>query len=116
MSMRRPELLIDIGERLAEQLEEKGLGREQASDVAFDFTEFLRKHWGGAEIYFPKKSEHTLCQRDQDIYQDWRSGLDGVDLLRKYDLSVQRIGQIIRAMRAKRRQQVQERPLFGETG
>jgi Mor family transcriptional regulator len=116
MSIRRPELLIDIGERLAEQLEEKGLDRDQASDVAFDLTEFLRKHWGGSEIYFPKKSEHTLCQRDQSIYEDWRGGLDNVQMMRKYDLSVQRIGQIIRTMRASRRQRADGKALFDEAG
>jgi len=109
-----PELLRDGGEFLARRLEALGLEPEQAADTAFACMEDLRSRWGGAQIYIPKANHLDLSERDARIFEDWRKGEDLVVLMRRYDLTIQRIRFIVRAGRLARRQKTSSPALFPE--
>jgi len=104
MAVEYPEILTDVGEHLAEKLEERGMVPEQASDLAFAVTELLRRYWGGQEIYIPKAEHLEQAGRNQRIYEHFLAGWTFVQLNREFNLTEQRIRQIIRATRLSRRQ------------
>ena len=69
---------------------------ELAADVALAVAEHIRKDWGGQKIYFSKAEELALQQRDLDIYNCFNGRTsEMVALARQYDLSEERIRQII---------------------
>jgi len=104
MAVTYPEILADLGEHLAEKLEARGLQPEQASDLAFAVTEYLRRYWGGQEIYIPKAAHLEQSVRDQQIYEKFLAGWSFIQLNREFHLTEQRLRQIIRAARLARRQ------------
>lgn len=104
MAVEYPEILTDLGEHLAEKLEGRGMDAEQASDLAFAVTEYLRKFWGGQEVYIPKAEHLEQASRDRLIYEHFAAGWTFIQLNREFNLSEQRIRQIIRAARLARRQ------------
>lgn len=104
MAVVYPEILTDLGEHLAEKLEERGLEPEKASDLAFTVTEFLRRYWGGQEVYIPKAEHLEQASRDQRIYDHFLAGWTFIQLNREFNLTEQRLRQIIRAARLSRRQ------------
>jgi len=106
MPVEYPEILTDLGEHMAEKLEERGIKSDQASDLAFQITEFLRRYWGGQEIYIPKAEHLEQTSRNQRIYELFLAGWDFARLNREFNLTEQRIRQIIRAARQVRRQKV----------
>lgn len=110
-----PEMLLDVAEQLSTKLERYGLDREQAAEEAFQLTEFIRKHWGGQDIYVPKGREFELGQKYLRVYEAWRAEGFSLALSRREGLSMQRIRQIVRVMRMKRRQKVESTPLFPES-
>jgi len=109
-----PEILIDLGEILADQLTSGGCQPEQAADLAFRAIEHIRRQWGGQPIYIPKGQAYELSQRDQRIYEDWRLKGMSHELAHDHGVSMTRIYQIVRAQRLDRRQKATERPLFYE--
>ncbi len=104
MSVEYPEILTDLGEHLAEKLEARGMEPEQASDLAFVVTSLLRRYWGGQEVYIPKAEHLEQASRDQRIYEHFVAGWGFVQLNREFNLTEQRLRQIIRAARLARRQ------------
>ncbi len=114
MAVEYPEILTDLGEHLAEKLEERGMEAEPASDLAFVVTEFLRRYWGGQEVYIPKAEHLEQASRDRRIYECFLGGWTFVQLNREFNLTEQRLRQIIRAARLSRRQKtVQPSLLIG---
>lgn len=104
MAVEYPEILTDVGEHLAEKLEERGMEPESASDLAFVVTELLRRYWGGQEVYIPKAEHLEQASRDLRIYEQFLAGWSFVQLNREFNLTEQRLRQIIRAARLSRRQ------------
>ncbi len=104
MGVEYPEILTDLGEHLAEKLERRGIEPEQASDLAFSITEYLRRYWGGQEVYIPKAEHLEQAGRDQRISEHFAAGWTFLQLNREFNLTEQRIRQIIRAARLARRQ------------
>jgi Mor family transcriptional regulator len=104
MAVEYPEILTDLGEHLAEKLEGRGMGSEEASDLAFAVTEYLRRYWGGQEVYIPKAEHLEQASRDRLIYEHFAAGWSFIQLNREFNLTEQRIRQIIRAARLARRQ------------
>jgi Mor family transcriptional regulator len=111
MAVTYPEILTDLGEHLAEKLEGRGMEPEQASDLAFAVTEYLRRYWGGQEVYIPKAAHLEQAARDQRIYEAFLAGASFVQLNREFKLTEQRLRQIIRAARLARRIKVIQPPI-----
>lgn len=93
-----PELLSDVADHLTNVLSAHGIDRGLAESAAREAAEFLRAHWGGQNMYIPKGTLFELSERDLEIWNKW-NGTNVLDLCREYDVSKQRLYQIIAAVR-----------------
>lgn len=93
-----PELLADLADKLTEALVVRGLEREKAKEIGREAAEFIRTEWGGQLVYIPKGTLFALTQRDLEIWREF-NGHNHADLARKNNVTLQRIYQIVAAMR-----------------
>ena len=94
-----PELLADLADQVALKLTEAGIKRAVAADIGFAAAEHIREHWSGAPIYIPKGAAYGFTQRDLELYERF-NGCNHRQLAREYNLSIMRIYQIVKRVRA----------------
>lgn len=94
-----PEILADLADQVALKLAEAGIGAELAADIGFSSAEHIREHWSGQSIYLPKGVQYDFSRRDLEIF-DRFNGHNQPELAREYNLTVMRIYQITKAVRA----------------
>ena len=94
-----PELLADLAEQVAQKLAEAGVKPTVAADIGFSAAEHIREHWSGAPIYIPKGAAYSVSQRDLELYGHF-NGKNHRLLAREYNLSIVRIYQIVKRVRA----------------
>ena len=94
-----PELLADLADQVALKLCEHGVEPDKAADIGFFAAEHMREHWGGQPIYLPQGVQYDFSRRDLEIF-DRFNGHNHVELAQEYNLTVMRIYQIIKAVRA----------------
>lgn len=94
-----PELLRDLADQVALKLVEMGVDPEKATDIGFASAEHIREHWGGQPIYLPKGVQYEFSRRDLEVFEKF-NGHNHAELAREYNLTVMRIYQIIKAVRA----------------
>ncbi len=93
-----PELLVDLAQHVAHALVElAGLSEEKANQIGREVADRMAAHWGGQNIYFPMGLSYKLSQRDHQIYEEFM-GNNHSDLARKYNVSLQWIYKIIKAV------------------
>ena len=94
-----PELLQDLCDQVALKLVQFGVDPEKASEIGFATSEHMREHWGGQPIYLPKGVQYEFSRRDIEVFEKF-NGHNHAALAREYNLTVMRIYQIIKAVRA----------------
>lgn len=94
-----PDILADLADQVALKLSEAGIAPEQAADIGFSAAEHVREHWSGQSIYLPKGAQYDFSRRDLEIL-DRFNGHNHAALAREYNLTVMRIYQITKAVRA----------------
>lgn len=94
-----PELLQDLADQVAIKLVEHGIDMEKAADIGFSSAEFIREHWGGQPLYIPRGAQYEFSMRDMQVFERF-NGHNHAALAREYNLSVMRIYQIVKAVRA----------------
>lgn len=94
-----PELYADLADQVAAKLTDYGVNVEHAAEIGMGVAEHIRAHWSGQDIYFPKGIGYELSRRDVEIFELF-NGRNVQALARKYNLSVIRIYQIVKAVRA----------------
>lgn len=94
-----PELLADLAAQIGEHLVEFGITRDQAAEIGLKTAEHIRGHWAGAPIYIPKGAAYEFSRRDLVIFEKF-NGRNHAALAREYNLTVMRIYQIVKAVRA----------------
>lgn len=94
-----PELLADLADQIATRLVALGVVKEQAAEVGMETAENIRTHWSGHPIYIPKGSAYDFSRRDLEIFGKF-NGRNHAALAREYNLTVMRIYQIVKAVRA----------------
>lgn len=94
-----PELLADVAAQVGIVLADAGIDKEIAADAGLKAAEHLRTHWAGAPVYIPKGESYALTKRDLEIFEKF-NGRNHASLAREYNLTVMRIYQIIKAVRA----------------
>lgn len=94
-----PELLADLAEQVASKLMAVGLTPEKAADIGFSTAEFIREHWSGDRLYLPKGVTYVLARRDLELYERF-TGDNHSALAKEYNLTVIRIYQIVKRVRA----------------
>lgn len=106
MAVPYPEILIDLGELLSNRLLALGLSQEKAAEEAFEITEYVRKHWGGQDLYIPKGKHLELQEKYERVFEAWRARGFHPEITQEFDLSMMRLRQIVHSMRLARRQPV----------
>lgn len=94
-----PELLADLADQVAVKLVEAGIDLERAADIGFAVAEHVRNHWSGQSLYLAKGLHYDLSRRDLEIFERF-NGRNHEQLAREYNLTVMRIYQIIKAVKA----------------
>lgn len=94
-----PELLQDLADQVALKIAELGVDLEKAADIGFAAAEHIREHWGGQPLYLPKGVQYEFSRRDLEVFEKF-NGHNHAALAREYNLTVMRIYQIIKAVRA----------------
>lgn len=94
-----PELLQDLADQVGLKLVELGVDPEKAAEIGFASAEHIREHWGGQPIYLPKGAQYEFSMRDMQVFERF-NGHNHAALAREYNLSVMRIYQIVKAVRA----------------
>jgi Mor family transcriptional regulator len=94
-----PELLADLADQVALKIVELGTPMDKAADIGFAVAEHIREHWGGQPIYLPKGAQYDFSMRDMQVFERF-NGHNHAALAREYNLTVMRIYQIVKAVRA----------------
>lgn len=94
-----PEILVALRDELTEILTEAGAEPAAAKAIAFKAAETIRKKWGGLAFYIPKGRDWELTQRDYEIYRRFDNTNKHL-LCQEYDLTEQRLYQIVARVRA----------------
>jgi Mor family transcriptional regulator len=94
-----PEILADLADQIGQKLVEKRVcDPERAADIGFEAAEHIRRHWGKQPVYIPAGEAYDLSKRDVEIFN--RCNNNHAELAREYNLTVVRIYQIVKAVRA----------------
>lgn len=95
-----PELLLDLASHVAVKVKELcGVAPEKADAVGLAVADLMSCHWGGQLLYFPKGMARKLSARDLEIYARF-NGSNHADLAREFDVSLQHVYRIIKAVHA----------------
>lgn len=94
-----PELLMDLADQIAAKLAAMEIDMEKAVEIGFAVAEHIRENWSGQSLYIPKGMQYTFSNRDLEIF-DRFDGRNIQALAREYNLTVMRIYQIVKAVRA----------------
>lgn len=97
-------LIQDLSDKLADSAHELlGIEKDKAEIFAQAAALRVARDWGGQLIYVPMDLVGRLISRNEMLYREF-SGMNAYDLAKKYQLSVQQVYRIIKAMRAERTQ------------
>ena len=98
---RVPELVADLEAQAIACLMENvpTLDGQTAIIISKKLSQHLSCNWGGQLIYFPKNQGGKLDERDKQIYAEF-NGKNHQELARKYNLAVQQIYKIVKAVGA----------------
>jgi len=94
-----PELLADLADQVAARLVDNGVEIERAADIGLAIAEHVRTNWSGQSLYLPKGVQYDITRRDLEIFERF-NGTNHEPLAREYNLTVMRIYQIVKAVRA----------------
>ncbi|KMN37439.1 hypothetical protein VI26_03285 [Chromobacterium sp. LK1] len=103
-----PELLSHFCAVVADRLEKNGQTAKQASEIALGIMEYLRKEFGGQNVYFPMGITQSNEAKAIEILDKFYAGTTVQDLAYEYQYSIQWVYRIIADERARRRQEREE--------
>jgi len=91
-----PEVLCYLRDDLEAILTGQGVKEEEAKVIAYTATEHVRESFGG--MYLPKGRAADLDRRDREIGKKW-TGANKQALCKEYDITEQRLYQILARLR-----------------
>ena len=107
--------LSDLADSVATRLRRKlGMEAAEAADVGMAVAEDMRRLWGGLSVYICKGDAAGLEAKYGEIFEAYLKEGFSLDLCRRYDLSEQRVRQIVAHKRRARRQKAEPRQLLDE--
>lgn len=101
MEVRRAELFDDMIAHAAQILRELGVDQTAAEHAGTALADHLAEHWGGQVISIPVDFALRLSQREREILADHKAGMTRAELARKWKLTENGVGKLLR--RAQRR-------------
>ncbi|MBF0410990.1 MAG: hypothetical protein HQM10_26840 [Candidatus Riflebacteria bacterium] len=90
-----PELTQSVEDKLSEIMFRHGLSDVDVKSLSAEFISWMKDHFGGLQIYFPKGIYDEAKERASAIKNDYDTGLTLDSLSKKYKLTRQRIYGII---------------------
>jgi Mor family transcriptional regulator len=92
--------LIDAGSQI---LARHGTAPDAAAGIATEIACEVQRLWGGTSCYIPKTNILAQRARNAEIYKAWRDGDDYEDIAVRYNLTTQRVREIVKTEMFKRR-------------
>ena len=95
---RIPELIADLeAQACACLLSVAPVDKPTALHISKQLARHITANWRGQIIYFPKNVGGELDERDKQIYAEF-NGKNHQQLAKKYDLAVQQVYKIVKAV------------------
>ncbi len=94
-NLKGDDFLSDIRESSMLLMLENDVPEKQAAEITESLVKNMRESWGGLLIYFKKTVD--LTDRNYEIYNKY-NGQNRDAICREYDISIQRLYQIVRAI------------------
>jgi Mor family transcriptional regulator len=105
--------LADLADQVANRLRQKvGMSADAAAEIGLDVADDIRRMYGGVAVYVCKTDEAALSEKYEAVWQAWRRDGFHMGLCRDFDLSEQRIRQIVAVKRRENRQKAIVTPLL----
>lgn len=92
------DVILDLADHIKNMLEEHGIESSLADQCAISTADHLAKHWGGQNIYIPKRFGKGLIERNRKIYSEF-DGRNITELAKRYNLTDNAVYGIIRRFR-----------------
>ncbi|MDD5297551.1 MAG: Mor transcription activator family protein [Rhodocyclaceae bacterium] len=99
-----PEVLAYFAMILSQQLEDKGIEEKSADDIALSIMDRMKREFGGQTLYFPKDIQGATLLRNDALYDKFQRNEGTIEeLAHEFDISIQRVYQIINGTMERRR-------------
>ncbi len=96
-----PELIAELADLAARELEDVGLSPDQARDVGVRIADAFATSFGGILAYIPQNTAKRIAERDEEISRELGT-IDAQTLALKHGLCVQQIYRAARRAKARR--------------
>jgi len=96
-----PELIAELADLAARELEEVGLPQEQARDLGVRIADAFAGSFGGVLVYIPQNTAKRIAERDEEILRELGT-VDAQTLALKHGICVQQIYRAARRAKARR--------------
>jgi Mor family transcriptional regulator len=108
------ELTAKIANRLRKRM---AISEDAALDVALDVADDIRTLWGGVSVYIANTDSAALTAKYDAIWEAYKAEGFSLSLIQRFELSEQRIRQIIHRKRRENKLPGEAQPLsFGSIG
>lgn len=104
MPNRSEDLLDDIAQYLAQELQTLGIEKETAISASINAVEKVRPTWGGQQIYLQKALDKGRRQRNEQIYMAFTGNNYG-ELASQHGVTEMQIRRIVYRVAAERKSQ-----------
>ncbi|MBV2081958.1 MULTISPECIES: Mor transcription activator family protein [Pseudomonas] len=103
------EFAASMAVAVADQLRKRGIKEHEADEIAVEVLNEVRFQFGGQTVYFPLEDKAMKSALHEEIYSKYENSQMGVaELAKEYGFSVAWVYQIIRTIRLKRREELDE--------
>ena len=106
------ELLADLVDKVAEELQQKGIDKTTAEEIGNSVARRIASEWGGCNLYIPRGLLWGIDERDLEIFDKF-DGSNHFELAKEYGLSVQWIYRLVERVRTAKIRESQS-DLFGD--
>ena len=106
------ELLADLVDKVADELQQKGIDKTTAEEVGNNVAKRVARDWGGCNLYIPRGLLWGIDERDLEIFDKF-DGSNHFELAKEYGLSVQWIYRLVERVRTAKIRESQS-DLFGD--
>lgn len=101
-----PELLQELRDHTVDVLVQHGVTADQATTIAADLIDRMRRSWGGQQVYFPVGLTFDIEDKHWAIWNDY-NGRNRDAVCRKHSISVQHFYRVIDRIRQLETQRTQ---------
>jgi len=93
------ELLTDLAVHVSLLLTRRGIQEDEAQAIGDEVADYIRRHWGGQQIYFPKEFSHRVSRIHRQLLKFHHQGATVEQLARRFRLSSSHIYRLLKQMK-----------------